>query len=108
MRLYQRQPRIITARRFVRSYKDGKPCTDCGIGFPHYILDFDHRPGCKKNANINVLVKRGASIKVLLEEIAKCELVCANCHRRRTWERKIAKVADQMESLLEKRRNSRV
>jgi hypothetical protein len=107
MRLYQRRPRIITARRFVRSYKDGKPCADCGNCFPHYILDFDHRPGCKKKANINVLVKRGASIEVLLEEIAKCDLVCAN-HHRRTWERKLAKQPDKMESLLEKRRNVRV
>jgi hypothetical protein len=61
---------------------------DCGVGYPHYVLDFDHRPGEQKTAGINVLVKRGASASVLRSEMAKCDLVCANCHRMRTWQRK--------------------
>ncbi len=90
-REYQRgRPRIITAKRFVQSYKDGKPCTDCARVWPHFALDFDHLPGGNKKANISVLVKRGASKEVLLAEMSKCELVCATCHRFRTWERKMA------------------
>ena len=43
-------------------------------------------------ANVNVLAKRGAPKDVLLAEMAKCDLVCANCHRIRTWQRRKGKV----------------
>jgi hypothetical protein len=51
-------------------------------------MDLDHRPGVTKRANFNVLVKQGAARETLLEEIAKCDVVCANCHRLRTYQRK--------------------
>ena len=58
--------------------------------FPHYVLDYDHRPGRPKRANLNILVKQGAKEEVLLAEIAKCDLVCANCRRIRTCQRRSA------------------
>jgi hypothetical protein len=89
MRLYQRgRPRVLIARRVVREAKAGRPCADCRIAYPHYVLDFDHRPGEEKTANINVLAKRGAAVSALRQEMAKCDIVCANCHRKRTWRRK--------------------
>jgi len=89
LRVYQRgRPRLQTAKRLVQTLKDGKPCADCGNIFPHYVLDYDHRQGTQKKANLAVLTKRGAKTEVLLAEIAKCDLVCANCHRRRTWARR--------------------
>jgi hypothetical protein len=51
-------------------------------------MDLDHRPGIAKRANFNVLVKQGAAREVLLDEIGKCDVVCANCHRVRTYQRK--------------------
>jgi hypothetical protein len=72
--------------------KNNRPCADCGVRYPHYVLDYDHRPGCQKRANLSILVKRGAKKEVLLAEIAKCDLVCANCHRARTYQRKKAKL----------------
>lgn len=65
-----------------------KPCTDCGNSFPSYVMDFDHLPGTIKRANISILVRREVDDKLFLEEVAKCELVCANCHRIRTFTRK--------------------
>jgi hypothetical protein len=50
-------------------------------------MDLDHRPGVLKRANINVLVKRGVETSILLDEIAKCDVVCSNCHRVRTFQR---------------------
>jgi hypothetical protein len=85
---YQRNnPRVLLAKRLVREAKR-QPCADCKRRYPYYVLDFDHRPGEAKKANLSILVKRGASREVLLAEIAKCDLGCANCHRKRTYRRR--------------------
>lgn len=74
-------------RIFITEYKIGKPCMDCKKIYPHYVMDFDHLPQFKKEIEIG---QRGRqfSIERLLKEFEKCELVCANCHRERTWKRK--------------------
>lgn len=58
------------------------PCKDCGIQYPTCAMQFDHVAGIK-SANIALLRTRGSMSK-LLEEMAKCEVVCANCHAIRT------------------------
>lgn len=58
------------------------PCVDCGEKDP-VVLDFDHVRGMKDRA-IGLLIRRGSSVKRLMDEIAKCEIRCANCHRRKT------------------------
>lgn len=73
-------------REAVRVIKDA-PCLDCGGHFHHSAMDFDHRPDEIKTWDINRLVTRNASIVAVMAEIAKCDLVCANCHRVRTWNR---------------------
>ncbi len=62
------------------------PCLDCKRSYPSYVMDFDHVRG-NKVADISLLVQKICTQKVLLEEIAKCEVVCANCHRERTFNR---------------------
>lgn len=57
-------------------------CMDCGYAKNYEALDFDHRPGMIKIADISVML--GSSEQRLLAEIAKCDVVCANCHRIRT------------------------
>lgn len=59
---------------------------DCGGRFPPAAMDFDHVRG-EKVATISFLVNQGAVLTRLREEIAKCEIVCANCHRIRTVKR---------------------
>jgi hypothetical protein len=63
------------------------PCTDCNRTFPSVCMDFDHVRGEKK-AGITQLVGQHWSVEVLMEEFAKCELVCACCHRIRTHQDK--------------------
>lgn len=63
------------------------PCHDCEQEYPHYIMEFDHRDGEVKVANVSHFVWKG-SRKAFLAEIAKCDVVCANCHRARTWARR--------------------
>ncbi|MEX0659320.1 MAG: hypothetical protein WD080_09315 [Egibacteraceae bacterium] len=59
------------------------PCADCGRRFPPFVMDFDHVRG-EKLWNIAEMWGR-ATEPVLRAEIAKCEVVCANCHRLRTY-----------------------
>ena len=66
-----------------------KPCADCGCSYPYYVMDFDHREGETKLCNVSALNRhRRVSMQKLLEELAKCDVVCANCHRERTHQRK--------------------
>jgi hypothetical protein len=62
------------------------PCTDCGIQYPYYVMDFDHVDSDNKTINISKIPNYG-SIDKLEKEIAKCEVVCSNCHRERTYQR---------------------
>jgi len=67
-------------RKLLRSLKD-KPCADCGEKFPYECMDFDHVRGRK---TFELSHCGGVSIERLMREVAKCDLVCANCHRTRT------------------------
>ena len=57
-------------------------CIDCGETDP-IVLEFDHRDGTNKKAEVSVLVKRGNFLQVK-EEVSKCDVRCANCHKKRT------------------------
>lgn len=59
-----------------------QPCADCGGIFPPWVMDFDHVRG-EKLFNLSHSLKIG--VARMLAEAAKCDLVCANCHRQRTW-----------------------
>jgi len=74
---------------YIRDLKENSPCRDCGKFYPYYVMDFDHVRG-KKHANVMELIPT-LSKKKIDEEIAKCEIVCSNCHRIRTHVRRIAK-----------------
>ncbi|WP_460795636.1 hypothetical protein [Microbacterium sp. GXF0217] len=72
-------------RSFVHliAYLAAHPCADCGESDP-VVLDFDHLPGFTKSFEIGRAVGGSTrSWKLIRQEIDKCEVVCANCHRRR-------------------------
>ena len=66
--------------RRLHDYLAEHPCVDCGETDP-IVLEFDHVRGVKKAA-IGSSINR--SWAALVAEIAKCEVRCANCHRRKT------------------------
>ena len=70
----------------VTTFKLAKGCTDCGYADHPMALHFDHRPGERKLFNVATGVW-GYSPKKVWDEIAKCDVVCANCHAIRTGER---------------------
>lgn len=73
-------------RAYVVAAKTDKPCTDCKVIYPSYVVDFDHL-GEDKDRDIAKMITHSSLAKIILE-IAKCELVCSNCHRIRTHTRK--------------------
>ena len=91
---YRRNPQSISnsaitrrasLRGIIQQAKD-RPCMDCGKRYPYYVMDFDHVEGNKK-FNLAIAVNKIRSVASVEAEMAKCEVVCANCHRERTFNR---------------------
>jgi len=72
---------------FLTQFKLERGCIDCGYREHSEALDFDHVRGIKLFEFASAGTRKPSSI---LEEIAKCEVVCANCHRIRTFNRRRA------------------
>lgn len=76
-KLYQEMRRVIEERKSV-------PCTDCKRVYHPWQMDFDHLRD--KQFDVSTAAGR-SSLARLIQEIEKCEVVCANCHRDRTYRR---------------------
>ena len=87
-RKHRPKPRNAEARNYayVADYLSTHPCVDCGESDP-IVLEFDHVRGSKV-ANISEMKCKGLPLSTMIEEIAKCEVRCANCHRRVTFVRR--------------------
>ena len=79
--------RRVNNKRLINSLKD-VPCMDCGKKYPHYVMDFDHRDGNLKDATLTEACRNHWSVKRIMKEVAKCDVVCANCHRERSAKRR--------------------
>lgn len=85
------------SRQLVRAYLAEHPCLDCGENDVD-VLDFDHLR--EKTTEVSVMVRKGWSWRTICDEIAKCEVVCTNCHKRRTRQRRQKKRADDAQIAL--------
>ena len=72
-------------RTHINTHLKANPCVDCGET-NIIVLEFDHI-GDDKKFNISDAARLGYGMKKLKDEIAKCEVRCANCHRKKTYER---------------------
>ena len=70
-------------QQFVRDAKN-VPCVDCKARYHFSQMDFDHVRGAKK-FELNAAQRGTHSLTVIAAEIDKCDAVCANCHRLRTY-----------------------
>jgi hypothetical protein len=68
---------------YVNQIKEETPCKDCNKQYPYYVMDFDHLNAKEKVALVSYLCKKRSPV-AMKNEILKCEVVCANCHRART------------------------
>ena len=69
-------------RQYVWDYLLEHPCVDCGEQDP-VVLEFDHVNPSDKVQSVSNLISR-YTLSILITEINKCEVRCANCHRRKT------------------------
>lgn len=69
-------------QEYLRAYKVSLGCFDCGYQNHHAALEFDHILG---NKELNVC--NAKSINQAKKEIEKCQVVCSNCHKIRTFNR---------------------
>ena len=66
-----------------------RACVDCARTFPACAMDFDHvQPGQKRYTVSRMIGRAGTA--AIMAEVAKCDIVCANCHRDRTFRRREA------------------
>jgi len=74
------------AKQLLQSLKN-VPCKDCGIQYPHYVMEFDHL--IPRNGSLTIAaLSQKVGLKKLLELVSQCEVVCANCHKIRTYFRR--------------------
>jgi hypothetical protein len=73
-------------KELILSFLLEHPCVDCGEADP-IVLEFDHRPDENKLFNIGAATSLSMGLASVRDEIAKCEVRCANCHRRITYKR---------------------
>ena len=81
-------------KEYIVQYLLQHPCVDCGEK-DIVVLEFDHVRGQKRGVISSL---KRSSLKAVIEEIKKCEVRCANCHRRKTaqqfgWTNKFASIA---------------
>ena len=77
--------RIMRNKRhqIVLEFTQKNPCKSCGEDDP-VVLEFDHRDRATKRFTVSQACSQKLPIKDLVEEMAKCDVLCANCHRRKT------------------------
>lgn len=78
----------VKGKQFLLDYLQTHPCVDCGEKDP-IVLEFDHVRGEKI---LNVTAMATAPREKVLAEIAKCDIRCANCHRRRHYNERLATI----------------
>ncbi len=77
--------RNIERRSLIATWKLERGCADCGYDADPVALEFDHLPGAEKVNKVSAMVNM--RLDTLIEEMEKCDVVCSNCHRIRTWNR---------------------
>jgi hypothetical protein len=85
LRVAQARERRADQIEWFRALKENRPCAECGGVFHHAAMHWDHQPGFEKLSEVSSMVHRTSRSRILAE-IAKCELVCANCHAVRSFQ----------------------
>jgi hypothetical protein len=76
-------------KKWLANKKESTPCQDCGVIYPYFMIQADHVDG-QTNKKLSGLSK-AMNLKDLKAEIQVCEMVCANCHAIRTYERGVVR-----------------
>lgn len=71
------------AHKYIYQYLLNHPCIDCGET-DIVVLEFDHKDRSMKDIEISSIIRQGYRLDRIITEIEKCDVRCANCHRRKT------------------------
>lgn len=79
-----RKQQILERQRSIRdviqAYKLSKGCQRCGYNRSARALQFHHRDKSTKDHTVAIMTRKGMNISVIMAEIEKCDVICANCH----------------------------
>ena len=77
-------------REWYNEVRKETECADCGMSGEvcSWLMEYHHLPGFDKTSSVSFLVNNGYSKERVREEMAKCEVLCANCHRVRHYNEK--------------------
>jgi hypothetical protein len=70
--------------RAVVNWAKSRPCVDCGVSYPPYVMQLDHRDPKTKLFTIGASLN-SRNLDAVVAEVEKCDPVCANCPSTRTW-----------------------
>ena len=79
----KKQEQVSNLKKIRMEYLRDHPCVECGESDP-VVLEFDHLDRNTKTYSVCKIIKDGLGVDTLLAEIKKCQVLCCNCHRRRT------------------------
>jgi hypothetical protein len=97
LRARKKRGTLQSVQGWLAHYYSGRSCLDCGVAYPYCAMDFDHRPDEGKLFTISSWNSLSTTRKRLTElraEVAKCDYICSNCHRIRTFNRKNEELDD--------------
>lgn len=81
-KLWTKNNRLVN-QKLISQYLNGKSCLDCGNSDLR-VLEFDHRDPSTKTSDVSNML-RDCAWDTILQEISKCDIRCANCHRIKTY-----------------------
>jgi len=84
---YKNKNRKQKIREYLYSVKENLACSLCGEN--HIAtLEFHHKDPSNKSFNIGISTNRMCAVKTIENEISKCVVLCANCHKKLHWQEK--------------------
>ena len=81
-----------TINQYIRQIKSSNPCADCNKLYPYWVMEFDHLSSKQKRFGINKWHESTKNFQEVENEIKKCDVVCSNCHKDRTYKRQNKKI----------------
>jgi hypothetical protein len=68
---------------YIKSKKEGVSCLDCGVSYPGPVMEYHHLDPTQKDPNFGLRQMKCWGTSRIDEELSKCVILCANCHRMR-------------------------
>lgn len=87
---------------FIKNLKENSKCSDCKRHFPSYVLSYYHRPDTVNRFSISNARNLKLTRYDVLEEISKCDLICANCNSVRNYRKELREIKERNTTFMSK------